>query len=159
MSNMSTLLRYNYKQKNNWTCGPAVARVILHHFGEHKSIVELSRILRTTRGGTANRDMTRLFKKYGLKPRAKKNSRLSDIKRYLRRHLVMTAYWIPHHKDSHYSIVKKIDRRRIYFHDPWFGTNHSYDLGYFNKNWWDGEAKRWILAIRKRSAKKNRTSD
>lgn len=126
----------------------------MHYFGKNKSIEELSRELRTTRDGTSNRDMVRLLKKYGLKFKEKKNSQFSHIKKYLKKNLVLTAYWIPNHKDGHYSIVRKIDRNRIYFHDPWFGGNHSYDLDYFSKNWWDGEARRWLLAIKKPSVKK-----
>lgn len=143
------LLAYTYKQKNGWTCGPAVARIILHSSGTKKSVKEIIKELRTTRQGTSNARLIRLFKKHGLRFRIKENASISDIKKCLPNNRIIVAYWIPTHKESHYSIVKKINSKRIYFHDTWFGANHSYTIDYFLKNWWDNEAFRWLLAVKK----------
>ena len=144
-----TLPNYDFKQKNNWTCGPAVARMVLHYFGKRKHLPELVKELRATRNGTSNAPLLRLLKKHGLKFRVKRRADAPDLKKRLRKHLVVVAYWIPYHRESHYSIVKKMDAKRIYLHDPWFGSNHSYTLNYFLKNWWDEEATRWLLAVKK----------
>ena len=146
---MKTLLRYDYKQKNDWTCGPAVARVLLHYYDTRMDIQDVVKELKTTRNGTNNASLMRLLRRRGLKFRAKQRVRLADIKTCLKNHWVVVAYWIPSQKESHYSIVKKITAKRIYFHDTWFGSSHSYDLNYFLKNWWDQEATRWLLAVRK----------
>lgn len=143
------LLGYAYKQRNDWTCGPAVARVILHASGVRKDIRGITKELRTTREGTGNAHFLRLLKKHNLRYFAKENATAADIKKCLKRHLVVVAYWIPAHKESHYSIVKKINSKRIYFHDTWFGSNHSYSIKYFLKNWRDNEAYRWMLAVKK----------
>jgi predicted double-glycine peptidase len=143
------LLRYNYKQKNDWTCGPAVARVLLYYYDNRMDIQEVVKGLKTTRSGTTNASLMRFLKKNAVKFRVKKQAALEDIRKYLKKNWVVVAYWIPSHKESHYSIVKKITAKRIYFHDTWFGSNHSYDAGYFFKNWWDQEATRWLLAVRK----------
>lgn len=150
MAEAMTLLKHNFKQKNDWTCGPAVARIVLHYFGKTRTIVELSRELKTNRSGTANKPLIKLLRRNGLRLRVKENASIKDLRRYLRRHLVMTAYWIPYHREGHYSIIKKVDSKRVYFHDPWFGSSHSYSLGYFIQNWWDGEARRWLLAVEKK---------
>ncbi len=147
--NMS-LLRYDYKQKNDWTCGPAVARILLHYYDAIMDIDEIVKKLRTTpRRGTGNINLLRLLRKNGVKFKVKENATAKDLKKNIKNYWLVVAYWIPLHKESHYSIVKKVTAKRIYFHDTWFGTNHSYSMDYFLKNWWDEEATRWLLAVRK----------
>ena len=143
------LLSYSYKQPNGWTCGPAVARILLHYYDTKMDIGKIVKELRTTKAGTGNTHMLRLLSKNRVPFRVKERATLSDIRRYLNNHWVVVAYWIPSHRESHYSIVKKITAKRIFFHDTWFGTNHSYSLPYFLKNWWDEEATRWLLAVYK----------
>ncbi len=143
------LLRYTYKQTNDWTCGPAIARVILHYFGVKPSISDLIKQLRTTRAGTENRYIISLFKRNNIKFFHKKNSSISEIRRYLKNYWIIVAYWIPVHNEAHYSIIKKMNSKRIYFHDTWFGLNHSYTLNYFLKNWHDDETARWFMAVKK----------
>lgn len=144
------LLSYDYKQKNDWTCGPAVARILLRYYDTAMGIEEIVKKLQATaRRGTGNVNLLRLLRKNGVVFRVRENAAPKDIKKYLKNHWVVVAYWIPSHKESHYSIVKKITTKRIYFHDTWFGTNHSYSLDYFLKNWWDEEAIRWLLAVNK----------
>lgn len=139
-----------YKQKNNWTCGPACLLVVLNYFGIRKDIPDLIKELKTTKKeGTDNANIIKLLKKYELKFIVKENSTLHDLKKYLKNYLVIVGFWIPFYKESHYSIVKKINKQRIYFHDTWFGYNHSYKIDYFLKNWWDEEVRGWLLAIKK----------
>ncbi|MDP3731162.1 MAG: cysteine peptidase family C39 domain-containing protein [bacterium] len=143
------LLPFFYKQPNYWTCGPAVARLILHSFGKKKPLHEIIKDAKTTKAGTSNSGLKRVLKKHGVKFQEKRNADLADIKSKIKTHWLLVAYWIPIHKEAHYSIIKKIDSKRIYFHDTWFGSKHSYSQKYFLKNWWDGEAKKWLLTIRK----------
>lgn len=144
-----TLLKRNFKQKNDWTCGPAVARIVLHAFGYKKPLKEVSKSLRTNKDGTTNAQMIQLFKKNQLKFKVKDGAKITDLKKQTKKHLVVVAYSIPSSGDSHYSIVKRVDRNRVYFHDTWFGSSHSYNINYFLKNWHDGEAIHWMLAIKK----------
>ena len=139
----------NFKQKNDWTCGPAVARIICKYYGIERKISQLVRELNTTRLGTSNRDFQKFLRRYDINFRTRKGSTVGNLKRALSNNLIIVAYWIPKYGDAHYSIVKKLDRSRIYFHDTWYGSGHSYSLDYFKKNWWDGEAKRWYLAVPK----------
>jgi ABC-type bacteriocin/lantibiotic exporter with double-glycine peptidase domain len=144
-----TLLKRNFKQKNDWTCGPAVARLVLHAFGCKKPLKEVSKALKTNRDGTTNACMIRLFKRNYLKLKVKEEARIEDIRKNINNHLVVVAYSIPASGDSHYSIVKKIGRKRVFFHDTWFGSKHSYSINYFLKNWHDSEATHWMLAVKK----------
>jgi predicted double-glycine peptidase len=141
------LLNTTFKQKNDWTCGPAVLRLILHwYFGRPQSVDDIVRELKITRRGTEDRQLIRMLAKNGVKYRTKENARLTDIRRSLAKNLVVIAYWIPRYKEGHYSIVKKVDSRRIYFHDTWFGSRHSYALSYFTRQCWrDKEYRRLFL--------------
>src|SRR3989344_4380173 len=120
------LLPFFYKQPNYWTCGPAVARLILHSYGKKKTVNEIAKEAKTTKSGTSNSGMKRVLKKHGIKFKEKQNACLSDLKGKVKTHWLLVAYWIPIHKEAHYSIVKKIDSKRIYFHDTWYGARHSY---------------------------------
>ena len=143
------LLNYAYKQKNDWTCGPAVVRIILDYYGIEATVAELVKQLRTTRSGTTHKQILRLFRKKGLKFIAKENASISNLKKYTKNHWVIVAYRIPFQGDYHYSIVKNINSKKIIFHDTWFGSNHGYTLKNFHKNWRDDESSRWMLAIKK----------
>lgn len=141
------LLPYSYKQRNSWTCGPAVTRIICDYYGIEKKISQLTRELKTTRSGTANADVYRVLRKHRIPFRVKKQSSVQELRRRIKNSILLVAYWIPRHREAHYSIIKKIAGGRIYFHDTWYGSSHSYSLPYFERNWWDPEATRWFLAI------------
>lgn len=139
-----------YRQKTDWTCGPACLKVVLDFFGIKKDVSQLIKELATTEAkGTDHINMIRVLKKYRLPFIVKDKSSFFDLKKYLTDSLVIVDYWIPYHQESHYSIVKKIAAERIFFHDTHFGFNHSYQIDYFLKNWHDEEAERWLLAVKK----------
>ncbi|MBI2063259.1 MAG: C39 family peptidase [Candidatus Yanofskybacteria bacterium] len=144
------LLGRAYKQKNGWTCGPAVTKIILNYSGKTCLDTNLAKELKTTPSGTSNSQLVKFLKKKGVKFRVREGASLDALKRFSKKSLVLVTYWIPNHKEHHYSIVKKVSSKRIYFHDTWFGANHSYTIGHFRKNWWDDEAKSsWLLAVKK----------
>lgn len=142
------LPNYMFKQKNEWSCGPAVARIILHSVGRQLELRQIIRELRTTRQGTSNANLIRLIRKNSIRYTEKRNATIGDIRRYMKNRVVIVAYWIPRSKVYHYSIVKKVNCKRIFFHDTWYGSRHSYSTNYFLKNWWDGEQFRWMLAVK-----------
>lgn len=145
-----SLLTRMFKQKNGWTCGPAVARLILHwYFSRPQTVQKIVRELKIDRQGTSDAQLFRLLRKNGIRFRAKRNATLTDIKKYLPHYLVVLAYWIPSSKEGHYSIVKHIDRSRVYFHDTWFGSQHSYSLSYFLRRSWHNKKDRWLLLVPK----------
>ncbi|MEK7151279.1 MAG: cysteine peptidase family C39 domain-containing protein [Patescibacteria group bacterium] len=144
------LLARAYKQRNGWTCGPAVTKIILDYAGKPCLKTNLVKTLKTTSAGTSNNQLIKFLKKSGVKFKVQEGASLNSLKKVSRSGLVLVTYWIPNHKEHHYSIIKKITSKRIYFHDTWFGANHSYSIPYFQKNWWDDEAKSsWLLAVKK----------
>lgn len=142
------LLNYTFKQKNDWTCGPAVARIVLHSRGKLAGLKEIAKALRTTREGTSNANLVRFIRKHSPYYIEKQKATLGDLKNHSKNKIVIVSYWIPRSKAYHYSIVKKVGKKRIYFHDTWYGSTHSYSIDYFLKNWREEEATRWMLAVK-----------
>ena len=154
-----------YKQETVWTCGPAVMRMSLEKLGIKKSEKQLIKILKTNKiKGTSNKDFSRVAEQYKLNYIVKRNSTIEDLKYFSKkRYILIFCYYYPKEKIGHYSILKKIDYKFIYFYDPYFGKNHKYNLKYFNKIWkcnpkHDNE-KHWFfgvknaISIKKRSKK------
>lgn len=147
------LLQYGYKQPNEWYCGPAIARLLLSSFEIDMEIDEIKKALKTTRSGTTNGNLLQLLKKMGLPFKTKKHATTKDLTRYLKNHWVVVAYYIPpraeRKEELHYSIVTRLNKKRVYFHDTWYGANHSYSTAYFLKNWHHKDAEGWLLAVKK----------
>ena len=103
---------------------------------------------------TRHKDFSRLAEKYLLNHITKRNSSIEDLKEYKKKGFtVIVCYFYPPEKVDHYSVLKKIDDKFIYFLDPFFGEEHKYFLSHFRKIWksdpkYDNE-KCWFFAVRK----------
>lgn len=144
-----------YKQETNYTCGAAVMRMALEYFGIKKSEKQIAKLLGTNRTrGTWHKDLPILAEKFKLNYVVMRQAKISDLKWYQKNHfIVVLCYFNRQEKIDHYAIVKKIDKKYIYFYDPYFGDQHKHLLKYFEKIWkfdskYDKE-KHWFLAIKK----------
>jgi len=145
------------EQKTAYTCGATVMAMALRKFGIRKSEKQLVRLLKTNKvRGTWHRDMVRVVEKYNLSYIVTRDGTINDLKYFMKsKHTVIVCYYFPKEKFDHYSIIKKITSKKIYFYDPWFGPNHSYTISYFNKIWrgdplFKTEGDRWSMAIIRR---------
>ena len=137
-------------QPNQWTCGPACAKVVLNFFGIQVTLNSLISQLRITpEKGTDHHDFIRVFRENGLHVQEFENASLEQLASVLKHDVAIVGYWIPYYKEGHYAIVKQIDSNRVYLHDTWFGPNHSYKRSYFLRNWFDEDSKRWMISVRK----------
>jgi len=138
------------KQEQNWSCGPAVVRMVLSSFGIRKSEEELIEILGSNNKiGTANKNMVEFFKGNGFSLIEKENSKIADLKRFYDDGFrIIVNYYCHYEKEGHFAVVKLIDNKRIYLYDPALGEKHSYSLKYFNKIWYGkGGERKWFLAV------------
>lgn len=153
MKHKMTLPTYGYKQITAWHCGPAIARVLLYCHNTEMDIKDVVKELKTTRGGTSDSNLLRLLRRKGIKFRVKKHASLKALARLLKNNWVVVAYYIPRRakrkEELHYSIVTRVTKKRIYFHDTWYGANHSYSIAYFLKNWHNKSAEGWMLSVKK----------
>lgn len=141
-----------YKQETDYTCGLASMRMILSSMKIYKTEEELKKPMLYPRknGPTPHKGFINLSKKMNLEYQEIENSSIEKIKQLLQKNFkVIVSRYIPSQKVDHYAIVKSVDKKYIYFLDPWFGSNHKYTLEYFDKNWFDFEnKKKWLFAIK-----------
>jgi predicted double-glycine peptidase len=147
---------FNYhKQETNYTCGAAAMRMVLEYFGIKKSEKQIVNLLGTNKvRGTWIKNFPSLAERLKLNYIVKRNSRIEDLKEYQKKgYQIIICYLIPKDKVDHYSVLKKIDSKNIYFFDPWYGAEHKLPLNYFKKIWYSDKRyekeKAWFIAIKK----------
>lgn len=145
-----------HKQETEYTCGAAATKMILEHFGVHKTEAQIIKELKTNKKrGTWTKNFSILAEKFNLDYWVKSNSTIKDLKNYQKKgYLLIINYFIPEEKCDHYSVLRKIDSKYIYFIDPWFGPDYKYPLKEFQNLWHSNfnfeKEKRWFIAIKKR---------
>ena len=128
-------------------CGPAVLNMTLKYYGVNKSEKELAKLAGTTEiGGTDDKTLVKVFKKFGLKSKVKNNSSFADIKKYLDKNIPVIVDWYTRGRkdysdsvvaDGHYSIVVGLDKKFIYLQDPEIGRMRKLTKGDFLRVWFD----------------------
>ncbi|MDP3882300.1 MAG: cysteine peptidase family C39 domain-containing protein [Nanoarchaeota archaeon] len=143
------MIKY-YQQEEDWSCGPAVVRMVLSSFKIKKSEAEISKTLGSNKEiGTPNKRLVDYFKDNNFSFIAEENAKINDLRRFFSdKFNIIVNYYCASEKEGHFAIVKSLDKKRIYLYDPAMGEDHSYSLKYFNKIWYgkSGE-KKWLLAV------------
>ncbi|HLF53897.1 MAG TPA: cysteine peptidase family C39 domain-containing protein [Candidatus Nanoarchaeia archaeon] len=145
-----------HKQEKDYTCGAASMKMALESCNIKKSEKQIVKLLRSGKSkGTWNKDFPIIAEKFKLNHLSMRNAAINDLKEYQKRGFtIIIGYFYPLEKFGHYAVLKKIDAKKIYLSDPYFGDKHSYALDYFKKIWkndpkYDKE-KRWFFAVKKR---------
>lgn len=128
-------------------CGPAVLKMVLRYYGIEKSEKELAKLVGATKGGgTDDKAITRVLKKFGLTPKIKNNAHFSDIKKCLDKGIPVIVDWFTRGRkdypdsaiaDGHYSIVVGLDVKFIYLQDPEIGKIRKLARDDFLRVWFD----------------------
>lgn len=144
-----------HKQETLYTCGPACMRMALAFCGIKKSEKQIAKLLGTNKvRGTWPKSFPLAAEKFKLSYVSMRNASIADLKEYRGKgFVVIICHLYPPRKIDHYSVLKKIDTKYIYFWDPFFGDEHKHLLSYFKKIWksdpkYDNE-KRWFFAMKK----------
>lgn len=144
-----------HKQEAKYTCGAASARMALEFCGIKKDEKQVIKLLGTNKvRGSWIKNFPRVAEMFKLDYVVKRNAKIEDLRRFHKDgYVIIIDYFYPPEKVDHYSILRKIDSKNIYFCDPFFGPRHKYPLSYFKKIWkcdpkYDPE-KRWFIAIRR----------
>lgn len=143
------------RQTTDYTCGPASIKMVLNYFGFSKSEKELAEIFNTdSKKGTRIKNFISGVRSLEFEYIIKTNSDFKDLRRFQRKgYVVVVCYFIPEENLDHYSVLKKVGIKNIYFFDPWFGKNHKYSKNYFKKIWRCDESfdkeKAWCAALKK----------
>jgi predicted double-glycine peptidase len=157
-----------YKQKTDYTCGPAVLRMAIASLGVRKSEKYLSRICRTTaKNGTSNFGLKHALRKLGFSYVSEYRSTYSTLRSFLKKGIVIVD-WMPQiifpthpdfvkskefdpKTDSHYAIVLSLGDSFVTLLDPIFGANFRISKKKFAKSWRDVRSHkiRWALSVLK----------
>ncbi len=141
-----------YRQSKDYTCGPAVARMILNHHEIRLSESYLTKLLDTTKNsGTRILRLVMILRNFGLTCKVYKNSTIGQIKQKLAGNHVIVNYFLDDWKESHYSIVKKVTKSKIYLIDPRYGSKHHVDIENFNDHWHNSSKtlKKTMICVKK----------
>ena len=72
-----------FEQKSDYTCGPAVMRMVAAFFGTHYTSEQLYEIVRPNPDtGTRNKDMIKVAKKLGFSVYSKNKASIENIKKF-----------------------------------------------------------------------------
>ncbi|MDD5254255.1 MAG: C39 family peptidase [Candidatus Nanoarchaeia archaeon] len=147
-----------HKQETGYTCGAASMRMILEYLGIKKSERQIAKLLETNKvRGTWPKYFPELAERYKLDYIVERKATIKDIKHLLNEgYLVIICYFYEAGNVDHYSVVKKIDSKYIYFWDPDpnCGPEDKYSISYFEKIWktdprYQDKERRWIFAMKK----------
>ena len=127
-------------QLDTMDCGPACLKIIAKHFGKYYSLQHLRDLCGITREGVSFLDLSYGAEKIGLHTLAIK----TDIQNL---HAKVPLPCIIHWQNSHFVVVYKTTKSKIFVSDPAKGLI-SYSLAEFQKGWYKlGAEVGAILAI------------
>lgn len=128
-------------------CGSAILKMVLKYYGIEKSENELAKLAGVTKnGGTDDKTLVLVFKKFGLKTKIKNKASFSDIKKYLDKGTPAIVDWFTKGRkdypvssvaDGHYSVVVGLDKKFIYLQDPEIGKMRKLAKDDFLRVWFD----------------------
>lgn len=138
-----------YRQDTQFTCGPAVIRMILAQKEVFKKEKLLARQLKTSpRTGTSRESLAKVLRQYGYEAAVKESGSLRDVQKcHKRKEIVIVNYYLKKEKEGHYALLKKIDAHRVYLADPWKGDNTVWSKRYFRTIWHDSKKKRGCYIV------------
>ena len=130
---------YEY-QLDAMDCGPAALKIIAKYFGKYYSLQYLRDLCGITREGVSFLDLSYGAEKVGLHTLAVK----ADIKDLI---LKVPLPCIVHWNNSHFIVVYKCTKSKVYVSDPAKGLI-KYSVEEFKKGWYkDGDSTGALLAI------------
>ncbi|PWB38626.1 MAG: hypothetical protein C3F02_02850 [Parcubacteria group bacterium] len=140
-----------HRQQNNFYCGPASLQMALAFFKYFQPQTSLARQLKTSpRLGTNNQRMVKVAQEHGFASFAKKNSKLSDIKFFLKNKLpVIINYREPSENEYHFALISGLDDQAVRLADPHNGHNFKLKKTIFLRRWRDSRNiyKKWFMVI------------
>ena len=125
-----------FRQKPGY-CGPASLKMVLSYFGVEKSEMSLVRLSKCSKdkGATAE-NLLKAAKKLGFKGFIKDYSDFKDVKRFLKKKIPVIVDWFSV-DEGHYSVVVRVDGKKIYLQDPELGRLKIMKLKEFKTVWFD----------------------
>ncbi len=139
-----------FKQKKEYTCGPATLRMALATEGTWTTEEKLSRVAHTRKTGTDYSDIVRATRKHGFHCFVKRNARLDQALKFVKNGFPVIVTWTPWSFDpaDHYSLLIDYDKENVILNDPYNCRNHRINKKRFGKIW----CKRIMIVSKERIA-------
>ncbi len=129
----------HYKQYDEMDCGPTCLRIICKYYGKNCSLEYLRTLTYTNRSGTSMLALSKAAEKLGLRPTAIKVSFVDLVE-------VSTFPCIAFWNQSHFVVVYKIKKDKVYVSDPAHGLL-TFTKQEFLKGWAAAEESGIILSL------------
>lgn len=148
------LLQYPfYKQSTEYTCGPTVLRMVFRKHALVKDERSLARYAKTqVEWGTQHAGMIKTAQKHGFFVFIRRNSGVDDLREFVRKGYAVVVDWTePHEQEGHYSLLIGFTKKRVIYHDPWWGRERSMKVNKFIKHWHEDGTKDygWMMVLGK----------
>lgn len=137
----------DFKQTKDYNCGVFSLMYLLNEncIYVHDSEILEKELKTTNESGTHPLEIINYFKKNKIKYKIKENSNIFCLAVNLPA-IVLYEYM----KDSHYSVVKKMDEKYVYIFNVWTAKIQKLKIKEFEKKWFTKKyikTKKWFLTI------------
>ncbi len=145
------------RQETEYFCAPAVAQMVLTHFGERAAQSEIAAELKTSDlTGTRVEALQAFFSRRGLTASYKNHAEWNEIRDALGKGLVIVGY-IEKGGDPHYALVTSVTTSTVVLNDPWHGEGYRVDKKDFIERWKDieppGYGDQMLMMVQKKEKK------
>jgi len=143
-----------FKQKEEYTCGPAALRMVFDFFDKKFSEERLKKDLKPNKKiGTKHQALIKEARKKGFYCFVHDNSSMSNLKYFIEKGFPVIVHYIePSDNLGHYAVVVGFNKKKIILNDPYNGKNFKIKIKEFEKRWRPEEKisqKRWMMIISK----------
>lgn len=143
------------QQETEFTCGPAVLKMVMQYFGENMAERRLRKHTKSTpTKGTNHEKLITATRKLGYHCFVKQNSQPRHLKSFINRGYPVIINWQePDTNDGHYSIIFGYLTNHFFIHDPYQPKRKVLSAETLLPLWHDGGQQRWIMIASKEKIK------
>lgn len=144
-----------FKQKKDWFCGPACAKMILAAAGFSFSQDAVARMLKTSPyQGTGRKALEDLFRRKAFLVKRITGASVADLRSAIDKgYFVIVNYTELEEDIGHFAVVTAVTGSHIIMHDPTHGPNYRIPLRVFIPRWHGMHTQaytHWMLAVKPR---------
>jgi predicted double-glycine peptidase len=139
------------RQDTVYSCGAAVAQMVLHFYGIIRSESDLMSELRTnSETGTAHEDLIAILVDNSLYCYVNAGSSIEEMEYFLGRSLPCVVHYLePDNDEGHYAVAIGVKDGHVVLNDPWHGERFRLTRSEFERRWSDERNRypQWLLAV------------
>ena len=143
-----------FRQKKEYTCGPASLEMVMRFFGKNFTEENLAKLAHTKKDGTLHAGIIQAARKAGFYCYVHRNSSINHIQHFIDKgDPVIVNYIDPNSGEGHYGVIIGYSSKNLVMNDSSNGQEFSIHKSKFEDLWHGGNNKktnqRWILVLSK----------